>query len=364
MPASGPRWLALGLLLATVVQLPPARAQQVGAASHVNPTPAGSLPLTLDVEVSLAHLHPGASRGALACGAIVRPGDWVKSHRGEITDYASADKLVLSPAHYLGQSGSAAFVLARGAYSGSVRFSSALSRAALTDPATGAAWSPQLAVLFVCWLTLNGHAATWDPSAAPRVATAENTGFVAASPLVVAVQDLSASGVSARATLHAQGNYFVPTAVAVAAQAGGAGTASASTATGSGPSNQPGQSGNANSSQASLDPQPISLQVGFNAAGSFQTPQAQSIQVQLAAAGSFVVPAAASVGASLAAAGAFTVPAPLALSLPMQSGGTFQVPAPLALSLPMQSGGAFQVPAPISTGLTLQAAGGFLPPAP
>ncbi|HYM28209.1 MAG TPA: hypothetical protein VET66_08665 [Steroidobacteraceae bacterium] len=331
-----------------MLALTAARAQQLGAASHVNPTPAGSLPVALDVEVSLAHLHPGASQGALACGAIVRPGDWIKSHRGELIDYASADKLVLSPAHYLGQSGSVPFALARGSYRGSVRFSTALSRAALTDPATRAPWSPQPAVLFVCWLTLNGHAAAWDPSAAPRVATAENTGFVAASPLVLAVQDLSGSGVSARASLHAQGNYFVPGAVAVAAQAGGAGAASASSATGAGPSNQPGQSGSANpaQSQASLNPQPISLQMGFDAAGSFQTPQPQSIPVQLTAGGSFVVPAAARVGASFAAAGAFTVP------------------APLALSLQLQSGGAFVVPAPVSTGLTLQAAGGFPPPAP
>lgn len=346
MPTSGARSLALGLLLATVLPLTAARAQQLGAASHVNPTPAGSLPLTLDVEVSLAHLHPGASQGGLECGAIVRPGDWIKSHRGEITDYASADKLVLSPAHYLGQSGSAAFALSRGAYGGSVRFATALTQAALTDPATRAPWSPQPAVLIVCWLTLNGHAAAWDPSVAPRVAAAENTGFVASSPLVVAVQDLSAAGMSAQATLHAQGNYFVPGAVALAAQVGGAGAASASTATAAVPANQPGQNGAANPGQASLNPQPISLQVGFNAAGSFQTPQPQSIQVQLTAGGNFVVPKAASVGANVDAAGAFTVP------------------APLALSLSMQSGGAFQVPAPISTGLTLQAAGGFLPPAP
>ena len=345
MPTSGARGLALGLLLATVLALTAARAQPLGAASHVNPTPAGSLPLTLDVEVSLAHLHPGASEGSFECGAIVRPGDWVRSHRGEITDYASADRLVLSPAHYLGQSGSAAFALVRGAYSGSVRFSTALTRAALTDPATRAPWSPQPMVLIVCWLTLNGRAAVGDPSAAPRVATPENTGFIASSPLVIAVQDLGASGVSAQASLHAQGNYFVPGAVALAARVAGAGSASSVTA--AVPSNQPGQTGSANptQSQASLNPQPISLQVGFNAAGSFQTPQAQSIQVQLAAGGSFVVPAAARVGESLAAAGAFTVP------------------APLALSLSMQSAGAFVVPAPISTGVTLQAAGGFPPPA-
>ena len=345
MPTSGPRWLALGLLLATVWPPPAARAQQVGAASHVDPTPAGTLALTLDVEVSLARLHPGASQGALQCGAIVRPGDWIKAHRGALTDYASADRLVLSPAHYLGQSGSVPFALTGAAYSGSVRFSGALTRAALTDPATGAPWAPQPAVLFVCWLTLNGHAATWDASAAPRVATAENTGFVAASPLVVAVQDLSASGVSARASLHAQGNYFVPGAVALAAQVAGPGTVAAASTTGAGPANQPGQSGSANPTQSqSLNPQPISLQVGFNAAGSFQTPQAQSLQIQLAAGGSFVVPTSASVGASLAAAGAFIVP------------------APLAPSLQMQAGGAFVVPAPVSTGLTLQAAGGFAPP--
>jgi len=346
MPTSGARGLALGLLLATVLALTAARAQPLGAASHVNPTPAGSLPLTLDVEVSLAHLHPGASEGSFACGAIVRPGDWVRSHRGEITDYASADRLVLSPAHYLGQSGSAAFALVRGAYSGSVRFSTALTRAALTDPATRAPWSPQPMVLIACWLMLNGHAAVWDPSAAPRVATAENTEFVASSPLVIAVQDLGASAVSAQATLHAQGNYFVPGAVAVAARVAGAGAGSASTATAAVPANQPGQNGSANPTQASPNPQPISLQVGFNAAGSFQTPQPQSIQVLLAAGGSFVIPAPARLGESLAAAGAFTVP------------------APLSLSLAMQSGGAFVVPAPVSTGLTLQAVGGFPPPAP
>ena len=100
MPANGARALALGLLLATLLPLPPVRAQQLGAASHVNPTPAGSVPLTLDVEVSLAHLHPGATQGSLTCGALVRPGDWIRSQRGAITDYASADKLVLSPAHY------------------------------------------------------------------------------------------------------------------------------------------------------------------------------------------------------------------------------------------------------------------------
>jgi len=345
MLTSGPRWLALGLLLAMLLPLPATRAQQPGAASHVTPAPAGSLPLTLDVEVSLAHLHPGASQGGLACGAIVRPGDWIKAHRGELTDYASADKLVLSPAHYLGQSGSVPFALTRGAYSGSVRFATALTQAALIDPATHAPWSPQPAVLFVCWLTLNGHAATWDASATPRVATAENTGFVAASPLVVAVQDLSGSGVS-RASLHAQGNYFVPGAVALAAQVVGAATVAASSTTGAGPSNQPGQSGGANPTRSqSLNPQPISLQVGFNAAGSFQTPQPQLLQIQLAAGGSFLVPTPAGVGASLAAAGAFTVP------------------APLALSLQMQSGAAFVVPAPVSTGLTLQAAGGFPPPA-
>ena len=344
MPASGARALALGLLLATLLPLPPVRAQQLGAASHVNPIPAGSVPLTLDVEVSLAHLHPGATQGSLTCGALVRPGDWIRSQRGAISDYASADKLVLSPAHYLGQSGSAPFALTRGAYSGTVRFATALTKAALIDPATRAAWSPQPAVLIVCWLTLNGHAAVWDPSAAPRVATAENTGFVASSPLVVAVQDLGVQ-VSAQATLHATGNYFVPAAVALTAQVAGAGAASASSVTGAVPSTQPGQTGSAPPAQgqSSRRPQPMSLQATLSAAASFQTPQAQSLQLPLTAGGSFVVPAAASVGANLAAAGSFTVPAPLALSPSLQSGGSFVVPAP------------------ISTGLALQAAGDFAP---
>ena len=347
MPTSGARSLALGLLLATVLPLTAARAQQLGAASHVNPTPAGSLPLTLDVEVSLAHLHPGASQGGLECGAIVRPGDWVKSHRGEITDYASADKLVLSPAHYLGQSGSAAFALSpRG-----LRRQRALLDRAHPGGAHRSCDPRSLVAAAGGAHRLLAHAqrsrgGVGSKRRAPRRHGGEHG--------VRRLQPARGRGAGPERCRDVRAGDAARAGKLLCPRCGGGCSASRRgrggvclDRHGRRPSNPPGQNGDANPSQASLNPQPISLQVGFNAAGSFQTPQPQSIQVQLTAGGKLR-------GTHSGAVSARTSTPP--------------APSPCRRRSPCRCrcsrAGRFRCRHRFRPALTLQAAGGFLPPAP
>jgi len=121
--------------------------------------PSGPLPVRQDVTLSLIRLHPAATTGALECGAVAQTREWVDGHRDSLTDYDSAQRWVLSTAHYYGQKALLGFQVANRSYAGTLTFNATLSPQALTDPATRLRFAPEPTILVACWLWIGGRPA-------------------------------------------------------------------------------------------------------------------------------------------------------------------------------------------------------------
>jgi hypothetical protein len=346
-------------------------AQPIGAAPVGPDRPAAVI---LNVDVDLQDLHPAASQGALNCGAVVQTPDWITAHRADLIDYDSFVKWVIYAAHYLGQDSKATFPVTERRYAGTLHISLTLSPSAFVDPATRAAWSPAPQALVACWLMINDRPAIWDRNGAALVASATNFASVAASPLVVTIVPAAPStAISAAATLHSQGHFFVPgglalsanvqisgvssalpssarTQTALAAPAATAATAASVTHARKAPG--PGQT-------PTQVPTPILLQAQLDAGGGFVTPAAQTLSTTLSGSGSFVAPTTTVIQTQLNGAGGFVTPLAAVIQTQLSGAGAFSTP--LANTTPPGSGSSV---APVSAVIQTQlnGAGGFVAP--
>jgi len=204
---SGPRATAQ-LLLGALLTL-------AGAAVAAPPAP---VPASVAVSLDLAALHPAVTRGSLVCGALAQPLGAV----GALVDYDSFARLVLSPAHYQGQSGEVPFTVAGRAFKDTLTFATKVAAPAAS------AGAPPSRPLIACWLTLNGRPAVLDQGAGLRPVFAEDFASVDAPPQVAVAA--GAAGQAATAALAVHGTYFVPGGVALSANAGSAASAAAAPA--------------------------------------------------------------------------------------------------------------------------------------
>jgi hypothetical protein len=182
--------------------------------------PAGpSLNVQLQVTISLRALHPGATNGALVCGAVGQSLQDLDAHGASLSSYDGMSRWVLSAAHYYGLQAPLEFTIANRAFDGTLTYRATLTPQMLTDPVTHERLPK---VLVGCWLSINGRPAVRDLAGGLQVVSASNLAVVSGNPSVLAVGDTGRS-VNLTANLTAQGALFVPGAVAVSAKLSPAG---------------------------------------------------------------------------------------------------------------------------------------------
>jgi hypothetical protein len=247
--------------------------------------------VSLNVALDLQDLHPAATQGAIDCGAVLQPPDWVAAHQPELTNYDAFTKWVLYPAHYLGQARSVTFPVTGRRFTGSVR-----ADITLASPAAQPAGTPAPQAFIACWLMINGRPAVWDQSGATLLASAGNFTTVTANPLILTRASLGSPGtLSLAAKLKNQGRFFIPGPLTLSAAI------------------QMGAAKSLASARKSAAPQ--------------LAPVALVVQSPLAAGGRFVALGSSAVSTTLSGAGAFVRPAALSLSTPLAATGQFASPS-------------------------------------
>jgi len=228
------QWLWLTVLLGCLLLAwlaAPCEAAAPGPAAPVVSAPAnplgsgpttGPVPVQLRVQLNLTALHPAATTGALVCGVLAQTRDWVEAHRDSLAEYASFDRLVRYPSHYVGQQATLVFPITGRAYSGTQTYTVTLSAQQLTDPATHVRFAPNPTALVACWLLLNGQPAVPDTLAGLQVVNASNVTAVRGRAVVVASGD-AGPPVTLSGDLTLQGGVFTPGAVTLTASIGSSG---------------------------------------------------------------------------------------------------------------------------------------------
>ena len=221
-------WLLLSGLAAPCGAVTPSATAPAVPAVSAPPNPLGSgpttgpVPVQLRIQLNLTALHPAATTGALVCGALAQTRDWVEAHRDSLTEYATFDRLVRYPSHYVGQQATLAFPITGRTYSGTQTYTVTLSAQQLTDPATHLRFAPNPTVLAACWLSLNGQPVIPDALAGLQVVNTSNVTAVRGRAVVVASGD-AGPAVNLSGDLTLQGGVFTPGPVTLSASIGSAG---------------------------------------------------------------------------------------------------------------------------------------------
>jgi hypothetical protein len=330
--------------------------------------------VSLNVALDLQDLHPAATQGAIDCGAVLQPPDWIAAHQPELTNYDALTKWVLYPAHYLGQARSVTFPVTARRFAGSVR-----ADITLASPAAQPAGTPAPQAFIACWLMINGRPAVWDQSGATLLASVGNFTTVTANPLIVTKASVASPGtLSLAAKLKNQGRFFVPGPLTLSAAI------------------QIGAAKSLASARKSAAPQlaPVALVVQsplvaggrffgvgssavsttWSGAGNFVRPATLSVSAPFAATGQFASPSRTSVPTTLTAVGNFSgatagnaaaktaAPLPLVVVAPFEAHGTFVAASVSALNTTLTSTGGFSALGNMTTNTAMTAAGHFSAP--